>query len=79
MNAVSSPTADAGIIAGGLEFPEGPIAMPDGSVLVTEAAAALSRVAANGNIDWVEAWHFGKSRHGQIMSCCRRDDTGGII
>jgi gluconolactonase len=37
------------VIATGLRFPEGPIAMPDGSVIVVEiAAGTLTRVSANG-------------------------------
>jgi gluconolactonase len=36
-------------IAGGLRFPEGPVAMPDGSVIVVEIAAArLTRVLPDG-------------------------------
>jgi glucose/arabinose dehydrogenase len=36
------------IIAAGLEFPEGPVALADGSVLVTEiAAGTLARVSPN--------------------------------
>ena len=36
-------------IADGLRFPEGPVAMPDGSVIVVEIAAArLSRVLRDG-------------------------------
>jgi gluconolactonase len=36
-------------LAGGLEFPEGPVAMADGSVMLVEiAAGALTRVAADG-------------------------------
>src|SRR6476660_1061850 len=41
-------------IATGLEFPEGPIAMPDGSVLVVEIKrGTLSRVTPEGKIDVV--------------------------
>jgi hypothetical protein len=37
------------VIASGLEFPEGPIAMPDGSLLVVEIAREpLSRVLPGG-------------------------------
>ena len=37
-------------IAEGIEFPEGPIAMPDGSVVLVEiAAGALTRVAPDGS------------------------------
>ena len=39
-------------IARGLRFPEGPIAMPDGSVVLVEIArGTLSRVTANGSIE----------------------------
>ena len=38
-------------IANGLQFPEGPIAMPDGSVLVVEIKrGTLSRVTPDGRI-----------------------------
>jgi gluconolactonase len=37
------------IIATGLRFPEGPIAMPDGSIIVTEiAGGCITRIAPNG-------------------------------
>jgi len=42
------------VMASGLQFPEGPIALPDGSVIVTEIAAGrLSRITHNGDIDIV--------------------------
>jgi len=42
------------IIATGLRFPEGPIAMPDGSVLLVEIERqTLSRVAQDGTVDVV--------------------------
>lgn len=42
------------ILAEGLRFPEGPIAMPDGSVLVVEIARkTLSRVTPDGSIEVV--------------------------
>jgi gluconolactonase len=42
------------IIASGLQFPEGPVAMPDGSVLVVEIAReTLSRVLLGGGVDVV--------------------------
>ena len=41
-------------IATGLEFPEGPIAMPDGSTLVVEIRCGkLTRVGADGSVDVV--------------------------
>lgn len=42
------------IVATGLQFPEGPIAMPDGSVLLVEIAReTLSRVTPDGHVDVV--------------------------
>src|SRR5690606_17375978 len=42
------------VLADGLAFPEGPIAMEDGSVLLTEIAGGrLTRVMANGGIEVV--------------------------
>ncbi|MGZ0187826.1 MAG: SMP-30/gluconolactonase/LRE family protein, partial [Alphaproteobacteria bacterium] len=39
-------------IADGLQFPEGPIAMPDGSVILVEIARkTLSRVTPGGKIE----------------------------
>ena len=41
-------------IASGLRFPEGPIAMPDGSVLLVEIArGTLTRVAPDGTVSYV--------------------------
>lgn len=41
--------SDWTIVAEGLRFPEGPVAMPDGSVIVVEIAAGrITRVAPNG-------------------------------
>ena len=37
------------IIAEGLRFPEGPVAMPDGSVILTEIAAGrITRISPDG-------------------------------
>lgn len=42
------------VVATGLQFPEGPIAMPDGTVLLVEIArGTLSRVHQDGNIEVV--------------------------
>ncbi len=42
------------VMASGLQFPEGPVALPDGSVLVTEIAAGrLTRVLPNGELKTV--------------------------
>ncbi|MCC7257298.1 MAG: SMP-30/gluconolactonase/LRE family protein, partial [Gammaproteobacteria bacterium] len=47
----SSRTADFRVIASDLAFPEGPVALPDGSVLVVEIAAGrLSRVDMGGRV-----------------------------
>ena len=41
-------------IATGLQFPEGPIALPDGDVLLVEIArGTLSRVRPNGRVEVV--------------------------
>lgn len=43
---------DFEVVATGLKFPEGPIAMPDGSVVLVEIAAGrLSRVSVDGNVE----------------------------
>jgi len=48
------PLVDVTVVAEGLEFPEGPIAMADGSVLLTEIdGARFTRVAADGSVDVV--------------------------
>lgn len=40
---------DGRVVAGGLRFPEGPVALPDGSLLVCELAAGrLTRIVAGG-------------------------------
>lgn len=45
---------DLNVVATGLKFPEGPIAMPDGSVLLVEIArGTLSRVAPDGKVEVV--------------------------
>src|SRR5258706_5079729 len=42
------------ILASGLQFPEGPVAMPDGSIILVEIAReTLSRVAPNGRVEVV--------------------------
>ncbi len=47
-------TEDPQILATGLQFPEGPIAMTDGSVLIVEIAAGrLSRWRPDGRIEVV--------------------------
>ncbi len=52
----TSTTGDGGtrVLAEGLRFPEGPVALADGSVLVVEIAAErLTRVAPDGSLDVV--------------------------
>src|SRR5262249_31355382 len=45
---------DVHVLAEGLAFPEGPVAMPDGSVIVVEIRAGrLSRVDPNGTVSLV--------------------------
>lgn len=52
-------THDMKVIATGLRFPEGPVAMPDGSVLLVEIErGAVSRVAPDGAVS-VVAWPGG--------------------
>ncbi len=47
---------DLDIVATGLRFPEGPVAMPDGSFLVVEIARrTVSRIAADGAVSVVSA------------------------
>ena len=54
------------MLATGLGFPEGPVAMPDGSVLVVEMSkACLSRVSAQGVVTVVA--HLGGSPNGAAI------------
>ncbi|MEZ5377875.1 MAG: SMP-30/gluconolactonase/LRE family protein [Acidimicrobiales bacterium] len=49
-----STTPDITELASGLRFPEGPIAMPDGSVILVEIArGTLSRVGTDGSVEVV--------------------------
>jgi gluconolactonase len=58
-------------VAIGLRFPEGPVAMPDGSVLVVEiAAGCLTRVAQDGTKNLV-AETGGGPNGAAIMAACR--------
>ena len=46
---------DARLVADGLRFPEGPVVLPDGSLLVGEMATGrLARIAADGTVDRIE-------------------------
>jgi sugar lactone lactonase YvrE len=66
MASASSPTAKVRIIASSLAFPEGPVALPDGSVLVTEiAAGTLARVSPNGRIERIA--HLGGGPNGAAI------------
>ena len=77
------------IVADGLRFPEGPVAMPDGSVIVTEIAAGrITRVAANGTKTTIAETGGGPnglaiSPDGQLY-CCNNGgfeylDMGGML
>ena len=53
-------------IARGLKFPEGPIALPDGDVLLVEIArGTLSRVSPDGRVEVVA--HTGGGPNGAAM------------
>ena len=57
---------DLRIIASGLQFPEGPIAMDDGSVLLVELVRqTLSRVSSDGTIDVIA--HCGGGPNGAAL------------
>ncbi len=63
---VTSPSADVRIVASGLSFPEGPIALPDGSILVTEiASGTLARVSSDGNVERIA--HIGGGPNGAAI------------
>ena len=67
-------------ITNGLQFPEGPIAMPDGSVIVVEIArGALSRVHPDGTIDVIA--ELGGGPNGAAIGpdgCCYVCNNGGF-
>ena len=53
------------MVATGLAFPEGPIAMPDGSVIVVEIAGArLTRVLPGGSVQVIAELGGGPKRRG---------------
>jgi len=68
------------IIAEGLMFPEGPIAMPDGSVLVVEVAGAtLTRIASDGGVTRIAK--LGGGPNGAAIGpdgCCYVCNCGGF-
>ena len=44
--------ADFELVADGLRFPEGPVVMPDGSIILTEIArGCITRIGADGTRD----------------------------
>src|SRR5512139_2103674 len=67
-------------IAHGLRFPEGPVALPDGSVLVVEVrGGALSRVSPDGAVSVVA--HTGGGPNGAAIGpdgCVYLCNTGGF-
>jgi gluconolactonase len=77
------------IIATGLRFPEGPIAMPDGSIIVTEiASGCITRIAPNG--EKIKVAETGGGPNGLAIGpdgylyCCNNGgfnwaDTGGYL
>ncbi len=53
---VSAPAPVLDIVATGLQFPEGPVALGDGTVLVVEIGGqALARVHSNGRVERIAA------------------------
>ncbi|CAN5291289.1 SMP-30/gluconolactonase/LRE family protein [soil metagenome] len=68
------------IVASGLAFPEGPIALPDGSVLVVEIAGGrLKRIAPDGAVEVVA--ELGGGPNGAAMGpdgCCYVCNNGGF-
>lgn len=68
-------------ITNGLKFPEGPIAMPDGSVIVVEIArGTLSRVQTNGGIEVIS--DLGGGPNGAAIGpdgACYVCNNGGFI
>ena len=67
--------ADVRIMASGLGFPEGPVAMPDGSVILTEIRSRrVSRVAPDGTVTLFSATGGGPNGlaigpHGVLYGC----------
>lgn len=68
------------VLAKGLKFPEGPVAMPDGSVLVVEIQGQrLMRVLPSGNLE--VAAHLGGGPNGAALGpdgCCYVCNNGGF-
>ena len=68
------------VLAKGLKFPEGPVAMPDGSVLVVEIQGQrLMRVLPNGDLEVVA--HLGGGPNGAALGpdeCCYVCNNGGF-
>ena len=57
---------DFEVIAAGLQFPEGPIAMPDGSVIFVEIARGTLTRAWNGRTEVIA--HLGGGPKGAAIS-----------
>ncbi len=68
------------VLANGLKFPEGPVAMQDGSVLVVEIQGQrLMRVLPNGDLK--VAAHLGGGPNGAALGpdgCCYVCNNGGF-
>jgi gluconolactonase len=81
--------ADYHIIASGLRFPEAPVCLPDGSVIVTEIAAGrITRIAPDGAISAVAEPGGGPNGLAigpdGLLYCCNNGgfeyiDTGGLL
>jgi gluconolactonase len=81
--------AEFELVAGDLRFPEGPVVMPDGSVILTEIARGrITRVGANGNKEVIA--QTGGGPNGLAMGpdgklyCCNNGgfeylDSGGYL
>lgn len=73
-------TDELTVLASGLRFPEGPVALPDGSVLVVEIArGTLSRVTADGKVEVVA--DTGGGPNGAAIGpdgCCYICNNGGF-
>ncbi len=77
---VDTPPAEFEVIASGLSFPEGPIALSDGSLIVVEISAGrLSRVTAEGTIQPIAT--LGGSPNGAALGPdghCYITNSGGF-
>ena len=72
------PKLQGRLMATGLGFPEGPVAMPDGSVLVVEIAAGrLIRVLPNGELQTVADLKKYRNRLDEIVALVDRGLKSG--